>query len=166
LSGAVETARLRLVPATVELVDADLDGRIGQALAADVPADWPPEFHGEQQLRFTRQALAEPDAAGWWSHYVVVADPPTVVGTCGYKGPPQDGTVEVGYSVVPSWQRRGLATEATRGLVEEAWRRGADRVVAHTLPDRAPSIALLRNAGFAPADPPEPGVLAFAILRP
>jgi [ribosomal protein S5]-alanine N-acetyltransferase len=164
----VATERLVLVPATVELVDADLEGRLAHALGAELPEDWPPEFHGEPQLRFTREALAQPGAAGWWSHYIVVTtgERPVVIGTCGCKGPPdQDGTVEIGYSVVPSWQRRGLATEAVNGLVETAWERGATTVLAHTLPDRTASIAVLRKAGFASADPPEAGVLAFAILR-
>ena len=167
----IATERLVLVSATVELIDADLDGRLAQALGAELPEDWPPEFHGEPQLRFTREALAQPGTAGWWSHYIVLTtgERPTVVGTCGYKGPPappQEGTVEIGYSVVPSWQRQGLATEAVNGLVEAAWDRGATTVLAHTLPDRTASIAVLLKAGFAPADPPEAGVLAFAILRP
>jgi RimJ/RimL family protein N-acetyltransferase len=73
--------------------------------------------------------------------------------------------VEIGYSVVPAWQRRDLATEASAALVKAAWQRGAEVVLAHTLPHLGASIAVLRKLGFAPSEPSEPGVLAFA-LRP
>ncbi len=88
-----------------------------------------------------------------------------LVGTVGYKGPPRDGVVEIGYSVVPSWQRRGLATEACRALIESAWERGADVILAHTLDHLKPSIAVLCKLGFVPSEPPEPGVLAFRLPR-
>ena len=148
------TPRLRLLPATPALIDAELDGpgRLGRVLAAAVPADWPPEHHDRETLEFWREQLAEPGAAGWWLHYAVLieSEPGTVVGSVGYKGPPEDGVVEIGYSVVPSWQRRGLATEASRALVAEAWARGAEVVVAHTLEHLTPSIGVLRKLGFEP----------------
>ena len=87
------------------------------------------------------------------------------MGTAGCEGPPSKGVVEIGYSIVPSRRRRGLATEACEALVEAAWHRGADVVVAHTLPHLEPSIGVLRKLGFAPSEPPEPGVLAFALRR-
>jgi RimJ/RimL family protein N-acetyltransferase len=83
----------------------------------------------------------------------------------GYKGPPVSGVVEIGYSVVPSWQRRGLATEACRRLIESAWERGASAVTAHTFAHLAASLGVLRKLGFEPAEPDEPGELAFRLLR-
>ena len=77
------------------------------------------------------------------------------------QGPPADGVVEVGYSVVPSWQRRGIATEAVRGLLDAARARGARAAAAHTLPHLTPSIGVLTGLGFDRTDPPEPDVLAF-----
>lgn len=114
-----------------------------------------------------RKMLEDPAAAGWWLHYIVLTDAsrPTLVGAAGYKGPPSDGVVEIGYTIVPSWQRRGLATEASRALVEAAWQRGATVILAHTLPQLEPSIGVLRKLGFEPAESPEPGVLAFALGR-
>jgi RimJ/RimL family protein N-acetyltransferase len=74
-----------------------------------------------------------------------------------------DGAVEIGYSVVPSWQRRGVATEACKALIEGAWGRGARAVVAHTLPELEPSIGVLRKLGFSRAASQEPGVIAFEL---
>ena len=165
---ALTTSRLRLVPATPALVDIELadQDRLAEELDVDLPADWPPKHHDAERLGITRKALEAPDAAGWWLHYIVLMDDavrPTLVGVAGYKGPPSAGVVEIGYSVVASWQRRGLATEASRALVEAAWQRGAMVVLAHTLPQLEASIGVLRKLGFAPADSHEPGVLAFAL---
>ena len=111
--------------------------------------------------------LSRPGSAGWWLHYVLVAEASrrVLVGTVGYKGPPTDGEVEIGYSVVPSWRRQGVATEACHALIEAAWIRGAELIVAHTLVGLEPSIAVLLKLGFAPADSPEPNVLAFTLRR-
>lgn len=163
------TPRLRLIPATPALVDAELAGedRFAEELGIEPAGDWPPEHHDAAMLSFTRTALADAEAAGWWLYYVVGTETgtPTLVGSAGYKGPPSDGVVEIGYSIVPSRQRRGLATEAARALVDSAWERGADAVVAHTLPHLEPSIGVLRKLAFVPSEPPEPGVLAFTLRR-
>lgn len=162
------TARLRLVPATPALCDLELahQDRLAEALDVGLPEDWPPEHHAGR-LGFSRNALDAPGAAGWWLHYIVFTEArrPTLVGVTGYKGPPSDGVVEIGYSVVASWRRRGIATEATGALVETACQRGAEVVVAHTLPHLEASIGVLRKLGFEPAESPDPGVLAFALRR-
>jgi len=164
---ALATARLRLVAATPALVDLELAdrARLAEALEADLPPDWPPRYHDAERLGLTREALEAPDAAGWWLHYVVLTDAArhVLAGVVGYKGPPAEGVVEIGYSIVGSWQRRGIATEASRALVEAAWQRGAAVVVAETLPGLEASIGVLRKLGFAPAEPRRPGVLAFEL---
>jgi RimJ/RimL family protein N-acetyltransferase len=168
-TSALTTSRLLLVPATPELIAAELQSadRLSELLNATVPQDWPPEHHDQETLRFWSEQLSRPGAAGWWLYYMVLAnaDPHTLVGTVSYKGPPVDGTVEIGYSVVPSWQRQGLATEASHALIEAAWDRGAEVVVAHTLPELKPSIRVLEKLGFAASESSEPGELAFALRR-
>lgn len=163
------TSRLILVPATPVLIAAELEsaGRLAELLDAIVPPDWPPEHHDAETLRFWSEQLSRSGGEGWWLHYMVVrnVNPRTLVGTVSFKGPPVDGTVEIGYSVVPSCQRRGLATEASRALIEAAWGRGAEVVVAHTLPDLKPSISVLEKLGFAASESSEPDILTFALRR-
>jgi RimJ/RimL family protein N-acetyltransferase len=163
------TPRLRLVPATLATIDAELEGkdRLAEVLGATVSSDWPPEHHDAETLRFWRRQLARPGADAWGVHFALVTEshPPTLVGSVGYKGPPAGGVVEIGYSVVPSWQRRGLATEACRRLIESAWERGANAVIAHTFAHLEPSLGVLRKLGFQPAEPDEPGELAFRLVR-
>ena len=45
-----------------------------------------------------------------------------LVGNGGFKGPPSaSGVVEIGYSILPAFQRRGFATEAARCLMAAAF---------------------------------------------
>lgn len=165
----LSTPRLRVVAATPALVNAELDGhhRLAVLLEAEVPSDWPPEHHDAETLRFWREELSKAGAAGWWLYYVLQAESlrPTLVGTVSYKGPPNEGVVEIGYSVVSSWRRRGVATEASRALIDAAWQRGAEVVLAHTFEHLKPSIGVLRKLGFQPAESSEPDVLEFRLRR-
>jgi RimJ/RimL family protein N-acetyltransferase len=167
--GTLTTARLRLVPATRATIEAELEGpgRLSAALGAKVPSDWPPEHHDRETLEFWREQLLAPGAAGWWLYYAVLAESerPMVVGSVGYKGPPRDGLVEIGYSVIPSCQRRGLATEACRAVISAAWDRGADVIVAHTLEHLTPSIGVLAKLGFERTQSTEPGEIEFRLRR-
>lgn len=169
------TERLRLAPATVATLEAELrGGRDGleKELGCRVPESWPPEHYGEPVLHYTLARLLEnPEQNGWWMHYICLRDPegrPTeVVGTCGYKGSPAGGTVEIGYSVLPEFRRRGFATEAARGLCRRAFDCPEVRcVLAHTLPDLEPSIGVLKKAGFRLLGKGfEPGAILFELKR-
>ena len=153
---------MRLVPADISIIEADLAGELAEALQVEIPGDWPPEFHGERTLDFVREALEEPGSEGWWTYYFVEGD--TLVGVGGFKGRPDtDGSVEIGFSVVPSQQRRGCATAAAEQLVQLARQRGARTVKATTLPERAASIGVLGKLGFQEAKPLAPGVLAYEL---
>jgi RimJ/RimL family protein N-acetyltransferase len=166
----IRTARLDLIPATPELARADLAGReaLGEALGVPVPESWPPELFDEPALRYTLGKLeGRPEAAGWWSYYVVRREEPLLVGVVGYKGPPAAGAVEIGYSVVPEHRRRGYATEASAALVARAFARAdVERVLAETLPELSPSIGVMGKLGFVfVGEGSEPGVIRYALER-
>lgn len=162
------------MPATVETTQAALNGpeALAAALGAIVPPTWPPQFVDAPALHFTLARLgAGLEQAGWWLYFVLLPGGdtgPTLIGTAGYKGPPSaDGTVEVGYGIVSDHQRRGYASEATRGLVARAFALPAvRRVIAETLPELTPSIGVLRKCGFRSiGEGSEPGVIRFEITR-
>ena len=106
---------------------------------------------------------------------MAVAKPPhdrrpvaRLVGTAGYKGPPDpEGTVEVGYGVVRDQQRRGYASETVRGLLANAFARPAvRRVIAETYPELVASIGVLRKCGFRHiGGGSEPGVIRYELTR-
>jgi len=154
---AIQTARLTLVPATAILVRAELANReeFARLLLAAVPADWPPEGLAEALSWFLVRLEAAPEHAGWYGWYAVVSgeDPAgrTLVGSGGFHGPPDGGTVELGFSVLSRFWGCGYATEMARGLVRWAISHAeVVRIVARTERDNAASMRVLRRAGFRP----------------
>jgi RimJ/RimL family protein N-acetyltransferase len=76
--------------------------------------------------------------------------PAVIVGGIGFHGQPdEDGRVEIGYGIVPSARRKGLATEALRQLVEHARTLGVATLTAETEVDNEPSQTVLERVGFA-----------------
>jgi RimJ/RimL family protein N-acetyltransferase len=101
-----------------------------------------------------------------WTHgfRVVHRDTGAVVGSCGFKGPPMDGMVEIAYRINIEHQGNGYATEAAQALVDFASTCAEVQLIrAHTLPDGVASERVLTKCGFryvGEAVDPEDGVVA------
>jgi [ribosomal protein S5]-alanine N-acetyltransferase len=136
-----------LVTADLALLDAALDDRaaLARALDCEIAEGWD-VF--PRSLRRARDAVAaDPERARWGTRLFVLEDPRTLGG---FKGPPRDGVVELGYAIAPAWEGRGLATAAARALLREAFAAPeVQSVVAHTLPGPGPSARVLEKTGFA-----------------
>lgn len=83
----------------------------------------------------------------WGTHLFFDGDG-ALVGIGGFRGPPTAGVVEIGYSVSPSRQGRGIATAAVRFFLARAARDGATVVIAHTLAALNSSTSVLTKTGF------------------
>jgi len=90
--------------------------RHGDLTAASTLAgvEFPGFFIGDSELWLWRLRLsdiaANPEAARWIARAAVDEPGGFVVGHAGFHGPPDDaGMVEVGYTVVPEYRRRGVA---------------------------------------------------------
>jgi RimJ/RimL family protein N-acetyltransferase len=142
-------AVVRLVTADRALLDAAVDDRpaLSRALGCELADGWD-VFPAS--LRRVRDALtADPGGVGWGTRLILVDAPATLVGWCGFKGPPRDGVVELGYAIAPSLEGRGLATAAVRELLGEAFAApGVLTVIAHTLAEAGASARVLEKAGF------------------
>jgi ribosomal-protein-alanine N-acetyltransferase len=90
-----------------------------------------------------------------------------LIGVGGFKGPPSRSEVELGYSIVEEYRRRGFATEAVRGMLRFAFDQAdVQDVSAQTLPELSASIAVLERTGFRCAGPgPEEGGVRYVISR-
>jgi RimJ/RimL family protein N-acetyltransferase len=170
----IETRRLQLQPATLETLRAELasPAELARIIRMDVAAEWPPELYDRDPIEFTiRQLEAAPEQAPWWLYYFVrKADAVTravAIGCGGYKGPPRDGGVEIGYSIVPEYRRQGYASEAANGLIRHAFRLPeVQRITAETLPSLVSSIGVLERCGFRFDGPgSESGVVRYALDR-
>lgn len=175
----IVTARMRLLPATATLARAELTDRaeFARLLSATVPAEWPPEMLADALPLFLEWIEAAPDQAGWYVWYAMTRAPrealdmladnigDTLIASAGFKGPPQDGTVEIGYSVLPQFQGQGYATEMVRALIDWAFAQpGVVRIVAETTEDNTPSVRLLHRLGFVRTEPAvEPGHIRFLL---
>lgn len=102
-----------------------------------------------ESLPYVLEGLrATPDGDQWGNHLFFDTTDGAVVGFGGYKGPPADGEVEVGYAIAPERQGRGLATAVVAILVERARSAGVPLISAHTLAEENASVAVLRRSGF------------------
>ena len=161
---------IRLVRAELDLIEAALagDDALAQALGDDVVPGW---ATFTEALQPTRDALAaDPGRSAWGARFFVARDPPELVGWGGFKGPPDDGVVEVGYEIAEARRGRGLATAATRAMLAEAFTdERVTAVIAHTLPERNASTRVLEKAGFrfdGDAQEGDEVVWRFSIARP
>ena len=155
------TQRMRLVASTPELVRAEIEDRteFARLLGARIPSAWPTDEAADALPWFLdRLESAHPGDIGWYGFYGVVAmgvdDAPVLVGGGGCLGPPVEGSVEVGYSVLPSFQRQGYATEMMTAIVDWV---GRDprilQITAETAMDNVASRRLLSRLGFHKAGP-------------
>lgn len=71
------------------------------------------------------------------------------VGVCGYKGPPNDGRVEIAYGTAPGHEGQGIATALAAELVQIAQTTAKGlTIVAQTLPEENASTSILKKLGF------------------
>jgi RimJ/RimL family protein N-acetyltransferase len=92
-------------------------------------------------------AAANPGSQPWGPR-LFFDDDGALVGNGGWKGPPDNGRVEVGYAVAPARRRQGIATAVVRTLLEEARAADVNTVIAHTLAEPNPSTRVLERCGF------------------
>jgi ribosomal-protein-alanine N-acetyltransferase len=148
------TDRLRLVAGTEALAAAEIQDRakFAKLLGASVPDTWPPENLKDVQSLFYGLYKEHPEWEGWLGWYAVRVDTdcPTLCGSVGFKGPPdQRGTAEIGYSVLAEFQGQGLATEMVAGIIR--WARRQPRLKqteAETNIDNEASCRVLEKNGF------------------
>ena len=148
------TQRMLLLPATAEWWQAgshDLN-QLAELIDADVPADWPPMYATEADLRtFRRHYKTLGEETPWLAWFAVLREPtPTLVASLGFKGAPDSvGAVEIGYALVPAYRGCGLATEMVDAL--SSWALSQPhvvRVVADVKPDNVASVRVLTEVGF------------------
>lgn len=134
----IQTNRLNLVLQTLEEARAGIEA-LSPADRAHVSADW--------LARLGALTSADPWTLGF---SMVQRDDDAVIGSAGFKGPPDtDGVVEIAYGVHPDHQGKGYATEAAQALTAYAFGSGQVRVVqAHTLSEPNASTRVLTKCGF------------------
>ena len=150
---ALFTERLRLVPITLEAIEAVLDHdqpRAEALVGAAFPPGWPNDPLLDVGFPYSREAIrAAPDVRLWGDSLVILRDQPRVVGSVVFHGHPSDGIAEIGYAIEERSRGVGLATEATRVCVEWALAQaGITAIRATTFPWHIASLGVIRNLGM------------------
>jgi len=153
----IRTVRLELIaaPADVTVNEAAGAAHWYAPLGVERPDTWPPPFNDQvSQTWFARRIARGRGEPGWLLWYVLRRPDrmsrPLLIGNGGFTGPPDmRGSVELGYSLLPSCHGQGYGTELAAALV--AWAFGhaqVARVLAVTYPSLIPSIRVLEKNGF------------------
>jgi ribosomal-protein-alanine N-acetyltransferase len=151
----LKTERLRLLAITPQMMAAEQaqDGSLGRLLGARLTPEWPPEHWEPHVFEFIMKQIAEHPQAAGWNRYVLLPArngerTSTLIGCVGGFVKPE-GDVEIGYSTVPEFQRRGYATEAAQGLIAFLFARPEVRSVsAQTFPRLPESIKVMERCGM------------------
>ncbi|MEU6267650.1 GNAT family N-acetyltransferase [Saccharopolyspora shandongensis] len=149
----IRTERLDLMPLRIDhaaemssvLADPELYAFIGGA----------PLTSEELRTRYERILAGSPDPEVSWCNWVIrLSGETSLVGTVqatlrpAYPGP----IAEIAWIVGTDWQKRGIATEAARGLVDWLRRKPVRAVIARIHPDHHASAAVATAAGLQPTD--------------
>ncbi len=152
----LKAGHLRLVAITPEMLLAEQEAdaaRLGNLLRARLTDEWPPvEWEPYLHKMIQKQYDELPETFGW--HRYIVLDgglgrSRTLVGAIG-GFPRANGDVEIGYSTLPAFQRRGYATAAARTLV--GWlltQEGVRSVSAQAYLQVPESIKVMQRCGMS-----------------
>ena len=155
---SVETERLQLRLLNPEALQAIAAGRLQDAsrsAGCDL-AEFPLEESGLAALRL-RDLAADPAYLPWSLRVMLLKPDLRLAGHFNFHSRPgpdylrgiAPGAVELGYAVRPAFQRRGLAEEAVRAMMEWAVRlHGVHRFVVSISPANAASVAMARKLSF------------------
>jgi RimJ/RimL family protein N-acetyltransferase len=154
----IKSERLDLIPIAPVVLRALLAGNPGEAgdlLGITAPADWDiPQYVMEMRLR---QLKENPWLQPWLLRAISLRERGLLVGHIGFHTEPgakylaelSPGGVELGFGVLESWRRRGIAAEASEALMR--WAREVHQVqrfVVSISPDNLPSLGLAAKLGF------------------
>jgi [ribosomal protein S5]-alanine N-acetyltransferase len=165
-----------MIAMNLATIDAELEGReaVGAFLGVAVPVGWPPgEFDRDAMQYFQLRLQDSPvEQTGWFGWYAIRTSTSgkreALVGAVGYFGPPEAGSVEIGYSMVSEARNQGFASECVRALVDRAFGFPQVRcVIAHTRGDaNVASTKVLRGCGFQRIGPgAEAGMVRYQLDR-
>lgn len=170
----IKSERLELVSSSATHIHIELETPLllADKLDATVSKNWPSGEYDRDAMEYFLTCFEKGGEAvqGWYGWYAIntdlVSGERSLVGAGGYFGPPDsNGTVEIGYSVLPEWQGKGYATEIVDALVAHASSfESTNNIIAHTSPENEASKKVLISNGFREVGVDE-GKLRFEFFR-
>jgi [ribosomal protein S5]-alanine N-acetyltransferase len=161
MNTVLRTARLELLPLQVDMVEAVLLGRRGEAEAlarARMPELWPNPQLIERAFSASLESIrADPGHRLWGGRVMILGSEPggrRVVGSVVFRSEPgEEGIAEIAYGVEEGSQGRGYATEAVHASVAWALEQPRVRCVqAVTFAWHRASVRVLEKVGMSAVD--------------
>ena len=142
----IRTSRLQLHAIDVEEGERIVAGHAG-------PTDaWADDFPFDGDVRavtgFLRASAERGEQRPFGYYRISRLDDGLAIGGAGFKGPPDGGSVEIGYGLAASARGHGYAAEAVAALLTTAAAHGVTTVLADTTLDNIASQRTLLRAGF------------------
>jgi len=159
IKSSLTSSRLELISSTADSIRIELETPelLTKKLNAIVSSSWPSGEYDRDAMEFFLSCFEQGGEAaqGWYGWYAIKTGDNIgtreLVGAGGYFGPPdENGIVEIGYSILPQWQRCGYASEMVNCLVKHANTfKKVIKVIAHTHPENEASVGVLSSCGFS-----------------
>jgi len=149
----VKSKRLGLKPMTSEIIEAALNNlsSLEKAIQSHVLEDFLEPVYTQRVLPIRlHKTMVNPDLAEWYG-FIVELESNTVVGTMGFKMPPdEEGLIEIGYGIHHTFQGKGYATEMAVALIDWAFQQKNVKGITATnvLKNNHPSIKILEKLGM------------------
>jgi len=146
----IESQNIRLIAGTEAVLSACLKGNDQLSTLLNIKVPWQWSEFGEVVIQFALEQIQQDAKQNyWWTWLPIHKKDNLLIGSCGYKGKPEEGMVEIGYEVIEPYRNKGFATEIALALVKNAFEyKDVNLVQAHTLADKNPSTKVLVKCGF------------------
>jgi len=134
---SVQTERLALQPLSADALE---------KLIAETPEEDLRQAYGEMRAA----AMQDPENRNWYVPWEILRKRDGVAaGYLGFRGPAENGAVEIGYGTLPGYEGCGYATEAAEAAVDWALKcPGVSAVEAEAEADNAASLRVLEKLRF------------------
>lgn len=145
------TGRLRIIPFTVEIIQSAMKQDSARFVEMGmVPTDEWPEPDLLEALPYFERQILEQGVTGYNSWLILDRWTSAIIGSIGFISEPDiNGSVEIGFGIIPSKRRKGYCEEAARALIDWAVAQKKVRMItAQCDLNNVPCIQLLTKMGF------------------
>ena len=168
MPNSIQTKRLTLIPVTKDIIKYEINnGKIPDALSGIyIPENWPHESV-TIDVNIIFQALLEQKRL--YNFYWIDnldKENRTLIGSGGFIVH-DNGSFELGYSILKQYENHGYATEAVEALLRWYKESGfKEAIIAKTEPENYSSIKVLVKNGFTRSeDEEESGLVIYSIKK-
>lgn len=146
----IETENLKMVACTgMHLNSLERNHAVPSLMGADTAEGW--LVFPESVEYATKLLQSHSQNLRWGMHLILHKGDNKIIGTSGYNGMANDdGLVEMGYALAPSYRNVGIEAEIAKGLVDNAFRWAAVIMIdTYTVARSNESSQTLKDLGFS-----------------